>query len=172
MTRTTVLVTALLFAAPALAQKGGAKDEEAIKAVVNGFVDGWNKHDAKVLTGAFADDGSVINPGGRVARGKAEIEKLFTEEQAGPMLKDSTMAMTVSNTRMVKPDVAFIDIDADLAGMKSPDGKPMPGKHHIAVVAVKKAGKWLLEDIRPYMFAWPPPGMAAKPAAAPAPAKK
>jgi uncharacterized protein (TIGR02246 family) len=170
MTRMTSAVLALcLMAAPALAQKGGAKDEEAIKAAVTGLVDGWNKHDGKAMAAVFADDAVLINPAGRTAKGKAEIEKLLTDEHTG-MMKDVTMAMTIASTRMLKPDVAFLDVDADATGMKTPDGKPLPGKHHVVAVAAKKAGKWWLQDLRAYAYVTPPPPPAQKTAGAPAPA--
>lgn len=173
MTRTTAaLVTLFLTAAPALAQKGAAKDEEAIKTTITALVDGWNKHDPKAMAATFADDATLMNPPGRIAKGKAEIEKLFTDDHTGG-LKDSTMTMTPTMTRMVKPDVAVVDLDAEATGMKTPDGKPIPGKAHVITTAVKKAGKWSLQDFRAYVVVTPPPPGAAKPAApAPAPAKK
>src|SRR3954469_12260419 len=56
----------------------------------------WNKHDPKLMAGFFVADGDLINPFGRHAHGSMEIEKLFTDEQTGPMA-GTTYSGTVEN---------------------------------------------------------------------------
>ena len=143
----------------------GMKDEEGVKATVAEMVTRWGTHDPKQLAALYSADAVIINPWGRVAKGTAEIEKLYADEHVGATapLKDTTETMTVTSWRSLGAGHAFVDADADLVGMKGPDGKAMPGKHHMVLVMEKKADKWLVTDARPYMFAPP----MAKPAAAP-----
>src|SRR5690242_4541695 len=77
------------------AQDGGAEDA-AIRKRHDEWCDAWNKHDPKAMAAFWTADGDLINPFGRHAKGTAEIEKLFTEEQSGPM-KESTYAGTVES---------------------------------------------------------------------------
>lgn len=171
-----VMVSGSAFAEGKGAAKAGAKDEDAIKAVVAEFGTAWGKHDPKAMTALYADDATILNPWGRVAKGKAEVEKLFTDEHVGASapLKDTTWTATIPMWRALGANFAFADLDADMTGMKAPDGKAMSGKHHLALVLAKKGNKWAIADARAYFLAPAAPPPAAKPAAAPAatPAKK
>src|SRR5690348_26079 len=104
------LVAVLLLAA-------GDKDKDAVSKTAQDFAAAWNKHDAKALTAFFTDDGDLINPMGRHARGKAEIEKLFQDEQAG-VFKSSQFTATCAadDIKMIKPDVAVMTCDWEAAG--------------------------------------------------------
>src|SRR5438874_448023 len=60
----------------------------------------WDKHDPKLLASFWAEDGDLINPWGRHAKGPAEIEKLFTDEHTGAgMAVGSTYTGTIENIR-------------------------------------------------------------------------
>lgn len=149
-------VVALMVSANGYAAKTSS-DEGAIRELANNFTTAWNKHDPKALAGFWADDGSAINPVGRQAWGKAEIEKLFSDEHTTNM-KATTATMNVDKVRFLKPDVAFVDVSMEITGMTDPAGKTMPvSKLHVALVQVKKAKKWWFVDARPYAFLPPPP---------------
>jgi uncharacterized protein (TIGR02246 family) len=108
------------------------------------------------MAAVFTEDADLINPFGRVARGRAEIEKLFTDEHA-TFMKGTTDTASVS-VRVLGPAVALSDWDAEVAGMRDAQGQALPVfKHHVAAVFVKKNGKWLTVTGRPYAFL-PPPG--------------
>jgi hypothetical protein len=53
--------------------------------------------------------------------------------------------------------------------MTTPDGKSVPGKHHITGLFKKKGNAWKFFRGRPYVFQTPPPAPAP---AGTAPAKK
>lgn len=165
-----VAVGALSGAAIA-APAAKASDEAGIKAAAAEFATTWDKHDPKALTALFTPDATVINPWGRIAKGSAEIEKLFADEHgATGMLKGTTQAITVTMWRPMGTAWAFVDADTDLTNVKMPDGKMGAIKGHAVLTMTKKGGKWLMADVRPYMFAPAPAApKAAAPAAAPAP---
>jgi len=150
-----ILVFAALAVLPSLAAAQG--DEAAIRKVSADFLAAWNKDDAKAMAATFAPDADAINPSGRVAKGRAEIEKLFTDEHAGPF-KATTYTAANMSVRILAPTVATEDWDAAIDGMHDPSGKALPTfKHHVALVFVKKAGGWLVVSARPYAFLPAPP---------------
>ena len=111
-----------LFAVPVPDQK---QEDEAIGKRHDEWCAAWNAHDAKRMAGFFLADADLINPFGRQARGNAAIEKLFAEEQAGPMA-GTTYAGTIENIRYIGKDVAIIDVAGVVTGMKGADGKEIP----------------------------------------------
>ena len=75
------LTTALVLAVSTPAVLAASpKEETAVRDHCASFVTAWNKHDAKAMAATWANDGSLINPFGRLASGRAEVEKLLSEE--------------------------------------------------------------------------------------------
>lgn len=124
------------------------------------FKAAWSLHDAKALAALWAEDGDLINPFGRVAKGRAEVEKLFHDEQTTAM-KASTFNILSESSREIAPDVAVADWDSEVTGIQGPGGAMPPFKNHVSVVWVKKGGQWWIASARAAAFA-PPPG-AGKP---------
>jgi len=130
-------------------------DEAAIRKLSSDFCAAWTRHDVKAMAAVWADDADIINPAGRVAKGRAEIEKLLTDEHAGPF-KGTSYEATVS-VRMLAPGVALGDWEATVTGMHDAAGQALPPfKHHVATVYVKKGGRWFAAAGRPYAFLPPP----------------
>jgi uncharacterized protein (TIGR02246 family) len=129
-----------------------ASDEAAIKKCVADFSAAWNKHDPKAMAATWAEDADLINPFGRAARGRAEIEKLFTDEQSMAM-KGTTYTVLDTNVRMLSPDIALCELSGQIANMKDPSGTPMPlFKHHVVLIAMKRNGTWWPTIVRPYVY--------------------
>jgi len=66
-----VLLSLTLITIPLLAKES---DEAGIRATDEVFAAAWNKHDAKAMAATWAKDGDLVNPFGRVAKGRAEVE--------------------------------------------------------------------------------------------------
>jgi uncharacterized protein (TIGR02246 family) len=101
------------------------------------------------------------------AQGRQAVQQIFESEHTGtgPMV-GTTYVGSVVNIRYIGKNAAVIDVDAEVDGMKGPDGAAMPPfKHHVTWVAEKKEGKWMALAARPCVAVPPPP------VAAPAPAK-
>ena len=107
-----ILVVALLLgvvgfsSAPVLA----AGDEEAIQKRLDELVAAWHKNDAKALAALWAPDGELINPFGRVANGRSEVEKLFIDEQS-TFMKKTTYDVKSSSVRLLTADVALLKVE-------------------------------------------------------------
>ena len=106
---------------------------------------------SKLMAAFFAADDDLINPFGRHPRGTAELEKLFTEEQTGPMA-GTTYAGTFESIRYIGETVAIVDVAGEISGMKSPDvAAAPPFKHHVTWIAGKQAGKWMAVSPRAFV---------------------
>ncbi len=148
---------------PLMTAGARAADEQAIKDKLGEFKAAWDKDDAAGLAAVMTDDGTLINPGGIVAKGRDEIVKLLGHEHA-TMFKNTTYMIKDVTVQQVTDDVVVADVTAIITGMHKPDGSPAPDfEHHVAWVFVKKDGKWLGAAARPYQFL-PMPKPDMKPA--------
>ena len=150
----------------ALVGIGAARAEDSakakeVRAVTDAWMAAWNRHDPKIMAAAWSPEGDLINPFGRWASGRAEIEKLFTEEHAS-FMKGTTYSITNYKARFPTPAIGVADFDGEVTGMRAADGKAMPAfKHHVFVVYAKKGNHWWMTSAR----AWVPlPTPGAPPA--------
>ncbi len=132
-----------------------AADEQPIKDRLGEFQSAWNKNDTNAMAALFTEEGTLINPAGVPAHGRAEIAKVTGEEHAS-LFKGSKYEIGEMKVQWVTPDVAIADVTAKVAGMHGPDGAAAPDyAHHVVWVFVKKDGKWMAAAARPYQFAKP-----------------
>lgn len=133
-----------------------AADDQAVIARVKEFETAWNKDNTKAMTAIWAEDGSLINPFGVTAHGRAEVEKIFVAEHA-QVFKGSVYETRDVKVQWVTPDVALVDLSANISGVHHPDGSAAPDyPHHVVWVLVKKDGKWMAAAARPYQFSAKP----------------
>jgi len=139
------------------APKITSKEEEAIHTLFNEFVSAWNTHNPRAMSMAYSEEGDVINPFGRVAKGRSEIERLFKDEQSGP-LKDSRLSLRPENIRLLSPEIALTDHAFEITGVRDPQGKDVPTmRGHLTEVLKKSGDMWLVVACRP-MVPLPTPG--------------
>jgi uncharacterized protein (TIGR02246 family) len=148
----------LVAAAGLWAADGGST--AAVHARGQEFLAAWAKNDSQALAAIWAEDGDLINPFGRVAKGRTEVEKLFHDEQT-TMMKGTTFTVLSETIREIAPDTAIADWESEITGMQSPHGALPPLKNHVTIVFVKKGGQWWVAAARPEAYL-PPPG-APKP---------
>jgi uncharacterized protein (TIGR02246 family) len=141
------LATAFMFVNPATKQA----NEMEIRKVGDDFSNAWNRHDAKAMSEFFAPDGDLMNPRGRTAKGRGEIEALYREDHAG-FMRNSVMKITgAPSIRFVEPEVAFVDSDVEVSGALNPDGSAAPTqKAHVARLMKKSGGKWWIVASRAF----------------------
>lgn len=153
-------IVTIVSIVPAIAQTGD--EDAAIRKRHDEWCQAWNSHDPKAMAAFWVPDGDLINPFGRTCKGTPEIEKLFTEEQTGPMA-NTTYSGTIESIRHLG-DIAIIDVAGEITGMKDASGAAAPPfKHHVTWIARKVDGKWMAECARAFIFA-PAPGSAPAPA--------
>lgn len=147
-----ILVTSilLLLALPAgvAETKAQARDEAAIRKVFADFAEAWGRDDAKSMASHWTVDGDLINPPGRRANGRAEVEKLFADEHA-TVFKGTHITFSEGTIHFVKPDVAVFTTEYEVPGAHGPNGNEMTSKGTVTSVMVKKNGKWWTFSARP-----------------------
>ncbi len=121
---------------------GSAKDREAIRKLHADFAAAWERDDAEGMAACWAADGDLVNPFGRVAKGRRAVEQLFAEERSG-FVKSAQFASRVEAIRFLKPDVAIVDVFWLITGAHAADGTELePLKGTYAAVTCKSKGRW------------------------------
>ena len=111
-------------AASSWAQKssgGGDAESAAVKQVVTGFSDSFNRHDPHASAALFDEEGDFTNMRGASRHGRKDIEQNYATIYAGP-LKEAHRVDTVKNVRFLSPDLAEIDATWEMTGTKAVDG--------------------------------------------------
>ena len=124
-------------------------DRTAIQNIVEDQVSAWNEGGAAGYSRHFAREGSFTNIFGMVFDGRDAFEQRHAETFA-TFLKGSLRVEKVRQIRFVTPDVAIVDIDAEVRAV----GKIPPGisiasvgvlRTRLQQVFVKRAGRWWVE---------------------------
>ena len=144
---------ALAFVAAPWAS-GAGTDEAAVKKHSADFAAAWNKHDPKAMAALWAEDGDLLDPWGHMAKDRAGVEKLFTDDQTGKgPLRDSAFEIKSESVRFATADVAVEDMEVSISGAYLPDGSKSPAAmtFHCTTVLKKVSGAWMNYAERPYL---------------------
>ena len=142
-------VAALGFLAlPVRAADDTAKVEQEIRARSAEFAAAWQKHDAALVAAFYTVDGDIVTGNGRLLSGRDGIEQTL-RDAFDDSLKESTFTSTVEKVKLIKPDVAIVDYDAELKGSNAGE----PRKFHMVSVLVKQGDKWLTQTSRAIVYA-------------------
>lgn len=130
--------------------------ETAVRNLAANFTGAWNRHDAKAMSEFFSEDGDLINPAGRVANGRREIEALFADEHSRNF-KTSQMNQTVSSIRVLTPDLVVATNRCELTGVRQPATGELGPQNAIATFVLKnEGGTWRIAVARPMIPVTPP----------------
>ena len=141
-------------------------DEAGVKAGFEKFSQAWAAGDAKGRAALFTADATLINPFGVSAKGRAEIEKVFEQENS-TIAKGTTHVFDNFQIHFVMPNFALVDVDGTISGVKTPAGVAAPDvKLHAYCVVVNRGKGWLVYAARPTIYP-PKPGTAAADVSAP-----
>ena len=138
---------ALMFS-PALsrAQMPSNMDAEsaAIKQCVAAWEDAWNRHDAHATAVAYVEDGDFSSTTGVPSHGWKELEAHYNEIFT-TFLKEAHRTDTVRSIRFLRPDIASVDIDWQMTGARTRDGKDAPNRKGLLTwVVTKRNGQWMI----------------------------
>ena len=132
----------LLFPLLLAGQTGTDADENAIRSVMDRFMDAWNHHDAKAFAAVFSEDADFTNWRGTGASGRAKIES-FHAPMFATILSKSHQEYTDIKTRFIRPDVAAVDVHWKMNGALDAQGNPRPEREGLlSFVMAKNAGHW------------------------------
>ena len=142
-------------APPAAAAPVAPADEKAVRALIEGFAQAYNRKDAAGVAALFTPDARIYDESGRVTEGRAAIRDRFTAAfAAGPGL---TLRLESSSIRFLTPDVAVEDgvaiptpRPAEGAASKAAAGPApeVPGPSHYTATHVRQGGTWLTAEVR------------------------
>ncbi len=123
-------------------QNDGETDEHAIQAVMDRFMESWNRHDAKAFAALFSEDADFTNWRGSGASGRAKIEDFHAPVFASIFSK-SHQEYTDIKTRFIRADVAAVDVHWKMTGAMDAQGNPRPDREGLLnFVMAKNAGRW------------------------------
>jgi len=144
-----VVLSFALLSTPLFAKESS---DAAIRATDQAFATAWNHHDAKAMAASWATNGDLINPFGRLATGRVEIEKLIQDEHS-TTFRTSTYTPGLMSIRFLERDLAIAESDSDITGITNPDGSSAPPmKVHILRIVQKKDGVWSTLTARPTLY--------------------
>ncbi len=150
------LVFALLAAAPSHAQD--AAPEAAIRAIVAEQATAWDAGDGAKYTSRVSADVSFTNLFGMVMYGSQAFVARHNEILS-TFYKGTTKRHRVRRVRFVTADVAIVDIDNEVHGVKAmPAGIAVPAdgvvRTQLMEVFVRRGGRWEIDayhnvDLKP-----------------------
>jgi len=146
-----LLVSAIILAATMLpdARAQDAASEAAIRAIIAEQVVAWNAGDGTRYASHVAPDASFTNLFGMVMYGAPAFAKRHSEILS-TFYKGTSKTHSVRRIRFVAPDVAIVDIDNEIHGIKTmPVGISLPPdgvvKTQLMEVFARRDGKWWVE---------------------------
>ncbi|HWI19679.1 MAG TPA: SgcJ/EcaC family oxidoreductase [Vicinamibacterales bacterium] len=139
------LLFCLILAGAAQAQSA----ESEIRALVAAQATAWNAGDAVAYAKDVSADVSFTNLFGMVMYGEAAFVERHTQILS-TFYKGTTKRHNVRRIRFVTPDVALVDIDNEVHGVKAmPPGIAVPPdgiiRTQLMEVFVRRNGRWYLE---------------------------
>jgi uncharacterized protein (TIGR02246 family) len=113
--------------------------QEAVTALYEALIGGWNDHDGVAMAAPFADDGVVIGLDGSINEGKAtigtEMARIFADHETG------RYAVKVRNVRAVGTNAMVLRSIAGLVPPGQTAINPATNSHQ-SVVAEQRDGRW------------------------------
>ena len=159
---TAMPVLALVFAKFLVTGIAGAapSDEEAVRKVVNGVVETWNRHDMNAWGALFSPDADFVNVGGQHWKGRELIQRnhgflhgTIPADTAGVTIpqnrygifKTSTSINKQVDVRFLRSDVAVAHIQGELQG----DSRVKEPRHNLLLcILTKENGQWLIAVVQ------------------------
>jgi uncharacterized protein (TIGR02246 family) len=92
---------------------------EAVDQLLGGLAEAWNAGDARAYAARFCPDVTFTNSDGTVDLGRDEVVRRAGEAFQG-VLAGTKLSLAVRKLRLVRPDVAVVDLDLRISGMPVP----------------------------------------------------
>lgn len=140
--RTLVLFLCASGLGTGLLHSGAAEDETAVRSVVRGLEEAWNRHDMDAFARLFADDADFVNVIGARWIGRPAIKEAHQATHT-TIFKNSRLRVGETSVKFLTPDVAVARSVWDLEGHTSPAGDAQAARKGILTnVLQKKEGSW------------------------------
>ena len=108
----------------------------AVDQLVGEITEAWSAGDARAYGARYSPDGTFTNTDGTVDLGRDEVVRTAEKAFQG-VLAGTRLSLAVRKLRLIRPDVAVVDLDARVSGMPS-------GEVRISqlLVLVQEDGSW------------------------------
>ena len=116
-------------------------DERAVAQVIADREVAWNAGDADGYRRLLTPDADLSSSSGQIAHGRDAVIKLYLTQRAG-VFAGATTSMKVVQTRLIKPDVAIVDVDRELTNLTA--GQATPKARTTFVLVKESDGGWLV----------------------------
>ena len=118
------------------------EDEAAVRAVINAFIDAWNRHDMKMLSALFSEDADFVDVFGNWFEERTAIEKALTQRHA-TVFQNSRFTEKRVEVRFHRPDLAIAHAVIELSGAMNRQGQQLPPGLGVLTAVVEDApGGW------------------------------
>jgi uncharacterized protein (TIGR02246 family) len=125
----------------------GAAADDGVHEFLELFAGAWNNNDGATVARFFSEDGSLINPFGQHAVGRAAVATMYTEYFGG-MLRGTTTTFNHLSVRGIEVGHAFIDSEQLITASTG----EIVLVAHVAALLRRHGDSWLFVDARPYTF--------------------
>jgi uncharacterized protein (TIGR02246 family) len=123
----------------------GTPDEAAITELVTARSRAWTAGDEQGYARLLTPDADIASATGRTASGRDAVIQLYREQRAGAYA-GAALSTKVTKVRMIRSDVAIVDADYELAGLRSTSAS---NRGKVTIVAVRQTDqRWLIAAIR------------------------
>jgi uncharacterized protein (TIGR02246 family) len=138
-----------------------------IEAVYKRIATAWREGNAQAVATEFAEEGDLIDPFGRPARGRDNVAKLLTAN-FGALFQGSLIEFRPELTRLLATDVAVSDGTWRVTLARPTDGEtPPPINGRVTTVFRRVGSTWMVESDRPMLPAPLPAGASPATVAGP-----
>src|SRR5207244_10238459 len=93
-------------------------DAARIRQIIAEEESAWNRGDARAYASHFEEEGGFTNVLGTVYYGRHEFEERHARIFA-TVFKNTVLSMIVQKIRFIRPDVALVDVDTEMRGIKA-----------------------------------------------------
>lgn len=133
----------LLFAglAVSVGLANQAEDEAAIRQVVQGMQDGWNRKDGTAFAAGFAAQHDYININGLyLPNARREGNARAHQQLFDSVYKETDLQLRVAKIKFLSPEIALVH----LQGHTHPAGKPAENRQEVVISGVlqRHEGRW------------------------------
>src|SRR5439155_20502669 len=100
------------------------QDKAAVRAVIERFIDSWNRHDMRTLAALFTQDADFVDVFGNWFKDRMAIEKALAQRHA-TVFRNSRLTEKNVPFRFLKPDWAIVNAVIDLSGAVDGQGQQL-----------------------------------------------
>jgi len=142
-----LLICALLIILPVLCSAQtdvDSKDKEAIRNVMQQWLESFEKRDAELRNVLLTEDTIFINAFGVQHEGKKNVSAFWKELFATGTFDQSKLTISDEKIRFVRPDVAIVDLFEEVTGQRGPETKKVlaPRRIHLTFILRKEDKDW------------------------------